>query len=334
MRRPFPDFDTLYAPEAVHRLAYHAAIIEGAGYRRWTRLREVVELARRMDCARVGIAHCADTGPEARLAAAALAREGLDAVLPPTPDGCDPVGQARHFAGRDVRLNVVVGMCVGHDALFIRHSSAPVTSLVVRDVRLRHNPIAALYTRAGYLKHAIRPRAAWADHAFRGWSDGWLDQLARAVREDGAHAGEARCRLGEIMDFACAAGARHVGLVFCVGFRDEARELAEVMARHGFRVSSVCCKAGAVPKERLGIADAEKVRPGTVEVICNPLAQADLLEREGVQLALLLGQCVGHDSATLTRLRTPAVFVAAKDRVLAHNTVAALYATAATGGRD
>lgn len=59
-------------------------------------------------------------------------------------------------------------------------------------------------------------------------------------------------------------------------------------------------------------------------MLCNPLAQAELLEREAVELVLLLGQCVGHDAATLSRLRTPAVFVAAKDRLLAHNTVAAL----------
>jgi uncharacterized metal-binding protein len=59
--------------------------------------------------------------------------------------------------------------------------------------------------------------------------------------------------------------------------------------------------------------------------MCNPLAQAELVDREGVELVLLLGQCVGHDSATMAHLRTPAVCLVAKDRVLAHNTVAALY---------
>jgi uncharacterized metal-binding protein len=61
-------------------------------------------------------------------------------------------------------------------------------------------------------------------------------------------------------------------------------------------------------------------------MMCNPVAQAELLERERVDLVLLMGQCVGHDAATLGRLHTPAVFVVAKDRVLAHNTAAALYA--------
>jgi len=80
-----------------------------------------------------------------------------------------------------------------------------------------------------------------------------------------------------------------------------------------------------VPKEEFGIRDDEKVRPSAAEMVCNPLAQAELLNREGVQLALLLGQCVGHDSATMAHLEAPAVCIVAKDRVLAHNSVAALY---------
>jgi uncharacterized metal-binding protein len=34
-------------------------------------------------------------------------------------------------AGTD--LNVVLGLCVGHDSLFIKHSQAPATYLVVKD---------------------------------------------------------------------------------------------------------------------------------------------------------------------------------------------------------
>ena len=127
------------------------------------------------------------------------------------------------------------------------------------------------------------------------------------------------------MDFARRAGARHLGIVYCVGFREEAPQLHAVLTANGFTVSSSCCKTGSVPKDKLGIRDAEQVRPGRPEMICNALAQAELLEREGVELGLLLGQCVGHDSATMARFRVPAVCVVAKDRVLAHNTVAALY---------
>jgi uncharacterized metal-binding protein len=155
--------------------------------------------------------------------------------------------------------------------------------------------------------------------------DATIDRLAREVRDAGGSREDRPCRVEEVMDFARRASVRHIGVVYCVGFREEARALGAVLGSNGFSVSSVCCKAGAIPKERLGLADAEKVRPGQAEMICNPLAQAELLDGSGAELIVLLGQCVGHDSATMGRLRTPAVCLVAKDRVTAHNTMAALY---------
>lgn len=321
----FPAFEALYAGEAVRALAYHAARVEAEGYCRWTRIREVAEVARRMGYRRIGVGHCPDTRREALLAAGYLREQGFQAVVPDEVQDCDPVGQAALFGDRDTQMNLIAGMCVGHDALFIRHSAAPVTSLVVRDRRLRHNPAAALYTRTGYFKSVLyRGGGTWGG-PFGGWDDELLDRLAREVRDAGAAATDPPCRLEDVMDFARRAGVRHLGVVFCSGFREEARQLKAVLGTNGFRVSSVCCKTGAVPKARIGITDEEQVRPGRVEMICNPLGQAELLERDEVELVLLMGQCVGHDSATMARLKTPAVCLVAKDRVLAHNTVAALY---------
>jgi uncharacterized metal-binding protein len=126
------------------------------------------------------------------------------------------------------------------------------------------------------------------------------------------------------MDLAHRLGATRLGISFCVGFREEARILSKILKTNGFEVSSVCCKTGSTPKEEAGIQDAQKVRPGTREMICNPLAQAELLNRDRIHFALVLGQCVGHDAATFKALDAPAVCLVAKDRVLAHNTVAAL----------
>lgn len=325
MHGPFPDFEALYADEATRTLAYHAARVEADGYCRWTRIREVRELARRMGYRRIGLAHCRDMHREAALAARYLREHELEPVLPPLATDCDPLGQAALFAEHDCDFNLIAGMCVGHDALFIRHSRAPVTSLVVRDLRLRHNPVGALYTRKGYARAALAGHVPAGRQPFAGWDDARLDQAARWVRDAGAARGEPPCRIEEVMDFAHRAGARHLGVVFCSGFREEAAHLHAILIAHGFRVSSVCCKTGAVPKERLGIRDEQKVRPGQPEMVCNGLAQADLLEGDEVELVLLMGQCVGHDTATMARLHVPAVCVVAKDRVLAHNTVAALY---------
>ena len=120
-------------------------------------------------------------------------------------------------------------------------------------------------------------------------------------------------------------GVIKLGIIFCAGLRYEAAILTDVLETNGFEVVSAGCKAGAVPKEWIGLADSEKVHPGRPEMICNPLAQAELLNRSHTGLNILMGQCVGHDSLSLKHLKAPAVCLIAKGRVLAHNTVAALY---------
>jgi uncharacterized metal-binding protein len=330
MRGPFPPFEYLYRTEEVRRLAYHAARVEAEGYCRWTRVHEIVELARRMNYQRIGLAHCPDMRREALLAAGYLREQRIDALLPPEVADCDPIGQARFFARHATAFNAIAGMCVGHDALFIRHAHAPVTSLVVRDQRLRHNPVAALYLRDGYFSAALRSGVMPSHHiAPSHLSDEQLDQIARAVRD--MRRTDPPCRIEEVMDFARLAAIWHLGIAYCSGFREEARQLHSVLAANGFTVSSICCKAGAVPKQKLGILSGEQVHPGEPEMICNAVAQAELLERDPVGLVLLLGQCVGHDSATMARLTLPVVCVVAKDRVLGHNTVAALYAQERSG---
>ena len=60
---------------------------------------------------------------------------------------CSPIGQAFLLNEAGSELNVAIGLCVGHDALFAMHSNAPVTTLVGKDRVLAHNPAGALYSR-------------------------------------------------------------------------------------------------------------------------------------------------------------------------------------------
>ena len=46
----------------------------------------------------------------------------------------------------------MIGLCVGHDALFIKYSQAPVVPLAAKDRVLAHNPLGALYCSAIYQK--------------------------------------------------------------------------------------------------------------------------------------------------------------------------------------
>jgi len=55
--------------------------------------------------------------------------------------GCNPVGQALVLNERQTELNVIMGLCLGHDILFQQFSEAPVTTLVVKDRVTCHNPL-------------------------------------------------------------------------------------------------------------------------------------------------------------------------------------------------
>lgn len=134
-----------------------------------------------------------------------------------------------------------------------------------------------------------------------------------------------KTRLEEIIDFAQKCGFHRLGVAFCSGLRSEAEIFCSILRSHGFKVSSVICKNGSIPKEFLNIDDSQKVRPGTYEPMCNPIGQAMLLNKSETQLNIILGLCVGHDSLFIKYSDAPVTVFAVKDRVLAHNPLGAIY---------
>ncbi len=134
-----------------------------------------------------------------------------------------------------------------------------------------------------------------------------------------------KCRIQETMEFAAKIGAKKLGLAFCGGLQREAELLCDILEADGFEIFSVCCNAGGVPKEVIGIAENQKVRIGEYETMCNPLFQAEVLNQAGTDFNIVLGLCVGHDSLFLKKATAMCTVLAAKDRVTGHNPLAALY---------
>jgi uncharacterized metal-binding protein len=132
-------------------------------------------------------------------------------------------------------------------------------------------------------------------------------------------------RIVEICEFAEKMGYQKLGLVFCAGLAKEAEIVSQILEGRGFNVVSVCCKAGGVPKEEIGLKDTEKVNIGRFESMCNPVFQAFVANDAGVDFNVLLGLCVGHDSLFLKYAEAPSTLLAAKDRVTGHNPLAAIY---------
>jgi uncharacterized metal-binding protein len=54
---------------------------------------------------------------------------------------CNPAGQASYLEENNTELNIVMGLCMGHDMVFTSKSKAPSTTLVVKDRMYKYNPI-------------------------------------------------------------------------------------------------------------------------------------------------------------------------------------------------
>jgi len=133
-------------------------------------------------------------------------------------------------------------------------------------------------------------------------------------------------RIEELIRFSEKCNYKKLGLAFCIGLKEEAKLTTDILQSKGFDVYSVCCKTGRIPKEEIGLKGDEKILgPDLMETACNPVAQAEILNKEAVDLAVMLGLCIGHDTLFIKYCKMPSTVLAVKDRVLAHNPLAALY---------
>lgn len=160
----------------LHDMAVCSAEVEGEYYNEITRVEEIIALAKRLNYRRIGIANCVGLREEARIFAKILRANGFDVYgvvckigsMEKTEIGidecftkksgkvmCNPYLQAELLNRHKTDLNVVIGLCAGHDSIFFKHSEAYCTTLITKDRRLGHNPAAALYTTYSYYKRLL-----------------------------------------------------------------------------------------------------------------------------------------------------------------------------------
>jgi uncharacterized metal-binding protein len=154
-------------------------------YGKLTRVEETVLYAKLRGYKKLGLAFCVGLSQEAELFTNLLFNEGFEVVSVCCMCGglssedvalpeeekilpghrqpmCNPIGQAAVLDAEGCELNILLGLCVGDDALFIKHTNAPVTVLAVKDRVLAHNPLGALYTSRNFYTRlkTKRPRKA------------------------------------------------------------------------------------------------------------------------------------------------------------------------------
>lgn len=176
----------------VFEFARQASLQEAAGYTHRDqgrarikpvkpRIVETVEFARRLGYTRLGLVFCAGLCQEAaivhriletngfktisvlckvgRVSKAELGLEQQNQIDMQSSDEsmCNPILQAFILNAEQTQLNILLGLCVGHDALVTKHAQGMCTVLAVKDRILGHNPLAAIYTYDSYSRYLKNP---------------------------------------------------------------------------------------------------------------------------------------------------------------------------------
>lgn len=154
------------------KIAQASAEVEHDYYCTIPRVEEIMKFAEKIEAKKLGIATCVGLIRESRTLTKILRAHNFEVygvackvgAVPKTDIGipercmevgasmCNPILQAGYLNREHTDLNIVMGLCVGHDSLFYKYSEALVTTLVCKDRVLGHNPVAALYTAETYYK--------------------------------------------------------------------------------------------------------------------------------------------------------------------------------------
>ncbi len=133
-----------------------------------TRIEEIIQFSRRMGYTKLGLSFCIAMRSEAavvhrlltmrefelisvvcksgRTPKSILALNDKEKTDPGCTDAlCNPIYQAELLNEAGTQFNILLGLCVGHDALFVKHSNAPCTVLAAKDKTTGHNPLSPIY---------------------------------------------------------------------------------------------------------------------------------------------------------------------------------------------
>ncbi len=120
------------------------------------RIHEIIGYAKEANISKIGIANCTTFIREANLLEAILSEAGFQVEkvhckygrmpfneLIPDYKGvaCNPAGQAKYLEEKGTELNIMMGLCLGHDMIFNAKSQAPVTPLLIKDRKLNHHTL-------------------------------------------------------------------------------------------------------------------------------------------------------------------------------------------------
>jgi uncharacterized metal-binding protein len=120
-------------------------------------------------------------------------------------------------------------------------------------------------------------------------------------------------RMQELVEFIVLQKITKVGLAYCYSMEKEAKLVLDILKHSQIQCQAVCCTTGALAQ------DDVNTNSQIHGVSCNPLGQAEQIEKAGSELAILMGLCMGHDILLQQKLTIPVTTLVVKDRTTNHN---------------
>jgi len=145
--------------------------------------------------------------------------------------------------------------------------------------------------------------------------------MYKAASVVGQHNNGMTPRIEEALLLAKELKLKRIGFAACVSMEWELGYLVKLFSGEGFQVFNVSCQFGRVNAESRGVPEVQ----GFIRSTCNPIAQAEVLNRDDTQLNFILGLCMGHDILFTQYSKAPVSTLIVKDRVTGNNPAAALY---------
>jgi uncharacterized metal-binding protein len=131
-----------------------------------------------------------------------------------------------------------------------------------------------------------------------------------------------RTRIEEALDFAKEMSITIVGFAVCVAFGKELEVIRSLFEQAGIEVFSAGCQIGRSTATDRGLPQLEAYPANST---CNPIAQAEILNKAETQLNYIIGLCMGHDILFNRYSRAPVSTLIVKDRLMGNNPAAAVY---------
>jgi uncharacterized metal-binding protein len=116
-------------------------------------------------------------------------------------------------------------------------------------------------------------------------------------------------RLDEVIEFAKSMNYKKVGLAYCYGMEVQAAQVSNYIRLSGLPIAPVSCTVG-------GFSQASVNETSCIEkVSCNPFSQAEQMNAAGVDFAISMGLCMGHDILFNKHVNADVTTLLVKDRV-------------------